>query len=66
MHLERLEKAGVVAGQLELSDDGRAMKYYELVPFDLHVTVETIVTAVRAEAAHHEESHPEVGEVARE
>jgi len=26
MHLDRLEKAGLVTGQLELSDDGKAMK----------------------------------------
>ena len=30
MHLDKLEKAGLVAGQLELSGDGKAMKYFEL------------------------------------
>ena len=48
MHLERLEKAGLVAGALELSDEGRAMKYFELVPFDLHITIDVIAAAVRA------------------
>src|SRR4051812_45653676 len=33
MHLERLEAAGLVAGHLELSEDGKAMKYFELMPF---------------------------------
>ena len=47
MHLDRLEKAGLVTGQLELSEDGKAMKYYELVPFDIHVTAETIAEAVQ-------------------
>ena len=48
MHLDRLEKAGLVAGELELSDEGRAMKYFELVPFDLHLTIDVIAAAVRA------------------
>jgi predicted transcriptional regulator len=47
MHLDRLEKAGLVAGQLELSEDGKAMKYYALVPFDIRVSAETITEAVR-------------------
>jgi DNA-binding transcriptional ArsR family regulator len=47
MHLDKLEKAGLVAGQLELSEDGKAMKYFELVPFDLHLTAETIIAALR-------------------
>src|SRR5258707_15679259 len=48
MHLDRLEKAGLVAGHLELSVDGKAMKYFELVPFELHLTAEKITEAVRA------------------
>ncbi|MEU8354269.1 winged helix-turn-helix domain-containing protein, partial [Streptomyces sp. NPDC048845] len=47
MHLERLEKAGLVAGALELSADGKAMKFFELLPFDIHVTVDTVLTALR-------------------
>jgi len=50
MHLDRLEKAGLVVGQLELSGDGKAMKYFELAPFDVRLTAETITEAVRAEA----------------
>jgi DNA-binding transcriptional ArsR family regulator len=49
MHLDRLEKAGLVAGHLELSDDGKAMKYFELVPFELRVTAETVIDALRRE-----------------
>lgn len=51
MHLDRLEKAGLVAGQLELSDDGKAMKYFELVPFELRVTPKTVVDALAADTA---------------
>jgi len=47
MHLDRLEKAGLVTGHLELSADGKAMKYFELTPFELHLTVDTIVEALR-------------------
>ena len=46
MHLDRLEKAGLVAGHLELSDDGKAMKYFALVPFELRLTPETIIAAL--------------------
>ena len=38
MHLDRLEKAGLVVGRLELSEDGKAMKYFELAPFDIRLT----------------------------
>jgi DNA-binding transcriptional ArsR family regulator len=48
MHLDRLEKAGMVSGHLELSDDGKAMKYFELVPFELRLTARVITEAVRA------------------
>ena len=46
MHLDRLEKAGLVSGTLELSDDGKAMKYFELVPFDLRVTPDAVIDAL--------------------
>src|SRR5271156_3157093 len=48
MHLDKLEKAGLVTGHLELSDDGKAMKYFELAPFELRVTAAEITEAVRA------------------
>ena len=60
MHLDRLEKAGLVTGRLELSDDGKAMKYFELVPFEVRVTAETVVRALAEDdgkdALHMEES----------
>jgi DNA-binding transcriptional ArsR family regulator len=60
MHLDRLEKAGLVAGQLELSQDGKAMKYFELVPFEMRITAETVVRALAEDhskdALHMEES----------
>jgi hypothetical protein len=38
--------AGLVTGQLELSDDGKAMKYFELVPCEVRVTAETVLSAL--------------------
>jgi len=46
MHLQRLEAAGLVVGTLELSETGKAMKYYELAPF-----LYTLSPAVVAKAA---------------
>lgn len=45
MHLKRLEAARLVSGELELSGDGKAMKYFEAAPFALHLTPELITTA---------------------
>lgn len=45
MHLQRLEAAGLVVGKLELSEDGKAMKYFELAPLDLHLTAESLARA---------------------
>jgi DNA-binding transcriptional ArsR family regulator len=50
MHLDRLEKAGIVTGHLELSADGKAMKYFDLAPFELRLTAEVITEALRASA----------------
>jgi ArsR family transcriptional regulator len=47
MHLRRLEAAGLIAGSLELSDDGKAMKYYEVTDFSLHLTASSLAEAAR-------------------
>jgi DNA-binding transcriptional ArsR family regulator len=52
LHLERLEKAGLVSGSLELGADGKAVKWYELVPFDLHLTPRTVAAAAEAASPH--------------
>ena len=49
MHLDRLERAGIVTGHLELSEDGKAMKYFELAPFELRLTAEVVTEALQAE-----------------
>jgi len=45
MHLQRLEAAGLITGSFELSKDGKAMKYYEVADFDLHLTASTLADA---------------------
>lgn len=47
MHLQRLEAAGLVTGRLELSDDGKAMKFFEVRPFDIALTPALVVDAAR-------------------
>jgi predicted transcriptional regulator len=42
MHLKRLEDAKLVTSKLELSEDGKAMRYYEVAEFDFHITPEFI------------------------
>jgi DNA-binding transcriptional ArsR family regulator len=45
LHLQKLEAAGLVVGNLELSADGKAMKYFELAELDLHLTPGLVVDA---------------------
>jgi predicted transcriptional regulator len=45
MHLRKLESAGLVRSQLELSDDGKAMKFYEITSFLVALTPQSIAAA---------------------
>lgn len=47
VHLRKLEAAGLVSASVEVSADGKAMKFYEVTPFALHLTPAEIRTAVR-------------------
>ena len=47
MHLKRLEAAGLVSSRLELSDDGKAMRFYEMAPFAIQLTPDVVVEASR-------------------
>ena len=47
MHLQRLEAAGLIVGSLELSEDGKAMKYYELTDFNLRLTPSLLAAAAK-------------------
>jgi DNA-binding transcriptional ArsR family regulator len=46
LHLQKLEAAGLVRSSLELSDDGKAMRFFELEPFSIVVTPESIARYV--------------------
>jgi DNA-binding transcriptional ArsR family regulator len=48
LHLQKLEEAGLVSSQLELSGDGKALNYFEVVDFDFELTPSAIVKAVRS------------------
>jgi ArsR family transcriptional regulator len=45
MHLQRLEAAGLIVGTLELSEVGKAMKFYEVADFDLRLTPSMLAEA---------------------
>jgi predicted transcriptional regulator len=47
VHLRKLEAAGLVSASVEVSADGKAMKFYEVAPFALFLTPEVIRNAAR-------------------
>lgn len=47
MHLQKLEAAGMIRGALELSEDGKAMKYYSIEPFVLELSPQRITELAR-------------------
>ncbi len=49
LHLNRLEEAGLVTSQLELSEDGKALNYFEISGFNnLDLTPASIVEATKS------------------
>jgi DNA-binding transcriptional ArsR family regulator len=47
MHLKKLEAAGLVTGNLELSEDGKAMRYFETSGFEIELNASRIAEAVQ-------------------
>ncbi len=45
MHLQALEKAGLVTGHHEVSADGKALRFYEVPDFEERLTPQRIVEA---------------------
>ena len=62
MHLQRLEEVGLITGTLELSNDGKAMKYFEVADLDIHLTAAAIAEAARTLT----KSGPELGPTRKE
>lgn len=54
LHLQKLEAAGLVTSQLQLSHNGKALNYFEVSPFNVALT-----PALIAEAAQSLTTHPE-------
>lgn len=42
VHLRKLEAAGLVSSSVEVSADGKAMKFYQVAPFTLILTPEAV------------------------
>jgi len=47
VHLRKLEAAGLISAAIEVSGDGKAMKFYDVTPFALRLTPDTIMVAAR-------------------
>ena len=45
LHLQRLEDVGLVTSKLELSADGKALNYFAVTDFALHLTPAAIAAA---------------------
>ncbi|HSC18016.1 MAG TPA: winged helix-turn-helix domain-containing protein [Rhizomicrobium sp.] len=48
LHLQKLEEAGLVTSKLELSDDGKALNYFDVVKFDFELTPTAIAEAAKS------------------
>lgn len=56
LHLQKLEHAGLVTSQLELSHDGKALNYFEASPFELRLTPASIAAAASSLTANPDQS----------
>lgn len=45
IHLQKLEKAGLIEGRLVLSEDGKAMKYFEVTDLEVLLSPRTLERA---------------------
>lgn len=48
LHLQKLESAGLVTSRLELSQDGKALNYFEVNSFSVELTPTSIAEAVKS------------------
>jgi len=47
LHLQKLESAGLVISKLELSQDGKALNYFEVRKFEIELTPSAIAKAAK-------------------
>jgi DNA-binding transcriptional ArsR family regulator len=55
LHLQKLEEAGLVTSSLELSGDGKALKFFEVAEFGVLLAPGAIAEAVKTLNPHEEE-----------
>ncbi|WP_148927274.1 ArsR/SmtB family transcription factor [Paenibacillus methanolicus] len=48
LHLQKLQEAGLVTSQLELSHDGKALNYFEVRDFGFELSPATIAEAAKS------------------
>ena len=48
LHLQKLQEAGLVTSKLELSQDGKALNYFEVSAFAFHLTPAAIADAAKS------------------
>ncbi len=48
LHLQRLEEVGLVTSRLELSQDGKALNYFEVPHFTLELSPSAIAAAAKS------------------
>ncbi len=48
LHLQKLEEAGLVVSQLELSRDGKALNYFDVADFGIDLTPAAIAAAAQS------------------
>ncbi|HMU65878.1 MAG TPA: winged helix-turn-helix domain-containing protein [Cellvibrionaceae bacterium] len=48
LHLQKLADAGLVTSKLELSEDGKALNYYEVARFAVQLTPALVAEAARS------------------
>lgn len=48
LHLQKLEEAGLVTSQLELSQDGKALNYFTVNSFNFELTPAAIAEAAKS------------------
>ena len=56
LHLQKLEDAGLVTSKLELSQDGKALNYFDVTDFAVHLTPAAVADAAKSLTA-----RPETG-----
>ena len=54
MHLQTLEKAGLVIGRHEISEEGQALRYYTVTDFDERLTPGRVTDATKTLSAESE------------